>query len=47
MKKFIIGVVVAGAALVLFCCIRVGAREDRWLEELEKEFSAPDGGKDE
>lgn len=44
MKKLIIGAVIAGAAFVLYCCVRAGAQEDRWLEELEKEFS--DGGDD-
>ena len=39
MKGFLIGAVIVGAAFVMYCCIRVGAREDRILEEMEKKNS--------
>ena len=39
MKGFLIGAVIVGAAFVMYCCIRVGTREDRILEEMEKKNS--------
>nr|WP_303007495.1 hypothetical protein [uncultured Anaerostipes sp.] len=37
MKGIIIGITAIGllSAFFLYCCIRAGAQEDRWLEELE------------
>ncbi len=37
MKGIIIGITAIGllAAFFLYCCIRAGAQEDRWLEALE------------
>lgn len=35
MNGFVIGVAAIGVltAFSLYCCVRVGAKEDRWMEE--------------
>ena len=37
MKGIMIGVVAVAAVFTffLYCCVRVGAQEDRWMEEME------------
>lgn len=37
MKGIMIGVVAIAALFTffLYCCVRVGAQEDRWMEEME------------
>lgn len=37
MKGIIVGIATIGllASFFLYCCVRVGAREDRWMEEME------------
>lgn len=47
MGTFIIGAIIMGTVFMLYCCIRVGAVEERWLEEMGKEFSGPNGGENE
>lgn len=37
MKGIVIGIGAIGlfAFFILYCCVRVGAQEDRWMEEME------------
>lgn len=35
--KCVIVVLVLSVCLVLYCCIRVGAQADRWMESIEQE----------
>ncbi len=35
--KCVIVVLALGICLVLYCCLRVGAQADRWMESMERE----------
>lgn len=36
MWKYVAAGIAAGIALVLYCCVRAGAKEDRRMEELRR-----------
>ncbi len=45
MKKFVITAMLIGTAIVLYCCIRTGARDDLWMEDLHRKGGGHGGSR--
>lgn len=41
----VVGIISVLSTFFLYCCIRAGAQEDRWMEEMEREDRQDAGGK--